>query len=156
VVNHAGREEILVTKVEEILAYKGDEVCTVSPEQTVREALKTMADKNVGALIVLDGDDVVGIVSERDYARKAAAERSPSDEKPVRTIMSGDVVYVRPSHTVEEAMALMTDKHIRHLPVFEGDRLVGLVSIGDLVKASIAEKDFVIEQLESYIRGALR
>ncbi|MDX1527750.1 MAG: CBS domain-containing protein, partial [Gammaproteobacteria bacterium] len=112
-----------------------------------------MAEKGIGALVVLDGDKLVGIVSERDYARKVVLKERASKQTPVGDIMTKDVLYARPDHTVEECLALMTDKRIRHLPVMDGDKLIGMVSIGDLVKAIIAEQKHVIEQLEHYISG---
>lgn len=139
--------------VKGILQTKGNAVWSVGPDTSVYDALSLMAEKNVGALVVLDGDRVVGIVSERDYARKVILKGKSSKELSVKEIMTTSVVCVRPQQTMEECMALMTDKHIRHLPVLEGDRLVGLISIGDVVKALIAEKEFIIGQLESYITG---
>ncbi len=139
--------------VAQLLRAKGHEVLSVSPETTVFAALELMAEKNVGALIVLEGDRVVGIFSERDYARKVILKGKSSRETPVREIMSPRVLYVRPEQTIEECMALMTNKRVRHLPVLEEDRLVGVISIGDVVKAIISEQEFVIEQLQNYITG---
>ena len=116
-------------------------------------ALGVMAEKNVGALLVVEGNRLVGILSERDYARKVILSGKSSKETPVREIMSSHVLYVRPQQTIEDCMALMTDKRVRHLPVFEGEKLLGVVSIGDVVKAIIAEQSFVIEQLQNYIRS---
>jgi CBS domain-containing protein len=139
--------------VRDILRTKGREVWTVRPDATLFEALEKMAEKNVGALVVTKGEDIVGIVSERDYARKVILKGKSSRETRVSEIMTKDTLYVDPDYKVEECMALMTDEHVRHLPVIEKGRIVGIVSIGDVVKAVISEKEFVIEQLEKYIRG---
>jgi CBS domain-containing protein len=139
--------------VTQLLRTKGHEVLSVSPDTRVFAALQLMAEKNVGALLVLEGGQVVGIFSERDYARKVILKGKSSREIPVREIMSSDVLYVRPEQTIEQCMALMTDKRVRHLPVFDGDRLVGVISIGDVVKAVISEQEFMIEQLQNYITG---
>jgi CBS domain-containing protein len=112
-----------------------------------------MARENVGALLVMDAGRVVGMISERDYARKVVLHGLSSPMTKVRAIMTQNVFFVRPEQTVEECMAVMTDKRSRHLPVFDGEKLVGLISIGDLVKASIAEKEFIISQLENYIKA---
>ena len=138
-------------KVSDILRSKGSAVWSVSPTDSVREALAVMAEKGVGALVVLDGDQVVGVLSERDYAREVELKGRTARETPVGEIMTGRVAYVEPENTVEECMAVMTHKRIRHLPVIEGDRLVGLVSIGDVVKTIISHQQFLIEQLEHYI-----
>ncbi len=135
----------------DLLTNKGREVHAVAPDATVYDALALMADKSVGAVIVLEGGKLVGILSERDYARNVILKGKASKETPVRDIMTTRVMYVGPEQTIEECMALMTDKRIRHLPVMRGGELVGLVSIGDIVKAVISEKQFIIEQLETYI-----
>ena len=128
-------------------------VHTIEPAASVYEAVKLMAEKNVGALLVVEHGKVVGIVSERDYARKLVLmERSPKDT-PLGDIMSSPVLYVHPGQTSEECMALMTENRLRHLPVMDGGQLIGLISIGDLVKATISEQQFLIEQLEHYISG---
>lgn len=137
--------------VQDLVGQKGRSVWSVSPDTMVFDALKVMAEKEIGAVLVLDRDRVVGVLSERDYARQVILKGKASKETPVREIMTSRVVYVRPEQTVEECMALMTDKHIRHLPVMEGEKLIGLLSIGDIVKAVISEKQFLIEQLENYI-----
>jgi CBS domain-containing protein len=138
--------------VREVLEAKGRQVWAVSPDATVYEALRLMADKDVGAVLVLDeGEQVMGVLSERDYARQVILKGKTSRETPVREIMTARVAYVRPEHTLDHCMALMTDKRIRHLPVLEGGRLLGLLSIGDVVKAVLHEKQFTIEQLENYI-----
>ena len=139
--------------VRDILRAKGHDVWTISPDATVYEAISRMAEKNVGALVVVERDRVIGIVSERDYARKVILHGKASRDIAVHEIMTSPVYYVRPQQTVEECMMQMTDKHIRHLPVLEEDRLIGVISIGDAVKAIIAEQQFVIRQLEDYITG---
>ena len=128
-------------------------VHTIGPTATVYEAVRLMADKNVGALVVVERGKVVGIVSERDYARKVALMARSSKDTPLREIMSSPVMYVRPDQTSEECMALMTENRLRHLPVMDGGKLAGLISIGDLVKDIISEQKFIIEQLEHYIAG---
>lgn len=137
----------------ELLRVKGHQYWSVTPDTTVFDALKLMAEKNIGVLLVLEGDVLVGLLSERDYARKVILKGKSSKDTPVKEIMSEKVMYVEPKQTVEECMALMTDKRVRHLPVFEGDKLIGLISIGDVVKAIISEQEFIIEQLEHYISG---
>ncbi len=139
--------------IKDLIKSKGDVVFTIDAGDSVYEALKAMAEKGIGALVVIDSGRVAGIVSERDYARNVALKGRVSRETPVRDIMTTPVVCARPNQSVEEAMALVTDKRVRHLPVISDDNLVGLVSIGDLVKATIEEQQFVIEQLESYISG---
>ncbi len=137
--------------VKTLLEGKGQAVLTVSPDASAHDALKLMAERNVGALIVTAEGKAVGVVSERDFARRLfLLERSPR-EVPVKEIMTSPVVYVRPEQTNEECMALMTDKRIRHLPVLDGERLIGVLSIGDLVKDLISEQQFIISQLEHYI-----
>jgi CBS domain-containing protein len=139
--------------VKDILQTKGHEVISITPDTTVYESLTIMADKNVGALVVLDGETVAGIMSERDYARKVILHGKSSRELQVREIMTSRVYYVRPEQNVQECMAQMTDKHVRHLPVIEDDRLVGIISIGDVVKTIMAEQESTIKLLESYITG---
>lgn len=131
--------------VADILEVKGHEVWTVAPDATVYEALQIMADKGIGAVVVLDGDKLVGIMSERDYARKVILLGKASRETSVREIMTDKVVAVFPNTSVDECMAIMTQRRIRHLPVVDQGKLVGLVSIGDVVKAIISEQQFVIE-----------
>jgi len=137
--------------VRDILKQKGLGLCSVRPDSTVYDALKLMAEKNIGAVLVLDGERPVGILSERDYARQVILKGKTSKDTPVREIMTSKVVFVRPEQSIEECMALMTDKRIRHLPVLEESKLIGVVSIGDIVKAVISEKEFLIAQLENYI-----
>lgn len=141
-------------QVWQLLENKGHEVWTIAPDEMVFQALQRMADKDIGALVVLDGNEVVGIFSERDYARKVVLHGKSSTGTPVRQVMSSRVLYVRPDQTLEDCMALMTDKHIRHLPVLDGDRLIGLISIGDVVKALISNQVFIITQLENYITSS--
>ena len=139
--------------VQSLLQAKGYAVWTITPDATVYQALRVMADKNVGALLVLEDGKLAGVISERDYARKVALRGKTSHDTFVRDIMSAGVISVRPDQTVEECMALMTDKHIRHLPVVADGRLMGIISIGDVVKSIITEQGFMIEQLTSYIVG---
>ncbi|HHC07199.1 MAG TPA: CBS domain-containing protein [Actinobacteria bacterium] len=134
-----------------ILARKGGEVVAVRPDDTVFSALEKMAEHNVGAVVVLDGDRLAGIMSERDYARKVILLDRGSKETPVADIMTTEVVTVGPATTVTECMELMTERRIRHLPVLDEGRLVGIVSIGDVVKAVIADQRDLIDQLERYI-----
>ena len=139
--------------VASILRSKGYDIYSVAPDATVFEALKIMAENSVGALLVLEGEKLVGVLSERDYARKVILLGKSSREAKVREIMSEKVLYVHPDRTAEECMAIMINKRVRHLPVLDNDKLIGIISIGDVVKAVIDEKEFVIEQLEEYISG---
>jgi CBS domain-containing protein len=143
-----------MTTIAGILRSKPDQtVYTTTPEATVFEAVQLMAQKNVGALVVMDGEQIVGLVTERDYARKVVLMARTSKETSVRDVMTSRVIGVRPEQTNEECMALMTEKRLRHLPVIEQGKLVGIVSIGDLVKDTISQQKFIIEQLEQYISG---
>lgn len=137
----------------EILSQKGDVVWSISPDQTVLEAIQLMADKNVGALLVTKGEELVGVLSERDYTRKVALKGRSSRDTPVREIITGRVVTVSPEHSVEECMRLMTEHRIRHLPVMEGSKILGVISIGDLVNSIISHQTSAIHQLETYITG---
>jgi CBS domain-containing protein len=137
--------------VKDILGKKGRETWTISPEAKVIEALRVMAEKNVGALVVMESNDIVGIISERDYARKIILKGLQSNDTPVRDIMTTQVYHVHPDTTAEQCLSLITDKHIRHLPVTEQGRLVGLVSIGDIVKAMTSDWQMTIENLENFI-----
>ncbi len=139
--------------LKQLLDAKGGHVYSILPDAKVIEALQLMAKKDVGALLVMEGTRLAGIISERDYARKVILQGKSSQDIAVRDIMTSDVVRVDPSQTVEDCMGLMTQRRIRHLPVCEGDTLVGLVSIGDLVKEVIAEQEQTIKQLESYIHS---
>jgi CBS domain-containing protein len=140
-------------RVKDILRNKGDQVWSISPDATVRDALQEMADRNIGAVLVMDQGHLAGIFSERDYARKLDLRGLRADETPVSEVMTRQVVGVRPDDSVEKCMAIMTDKRIRHLPVVDGGEVAGLVSIGDVVKSIISEQQFLIEQLELYITG---
>lgn len=139
--------------VANILAVKGSDVFRVAPGASVFEALQMLAEKNIGALVVTEGGKLVGIISERDYARKVALVDRTSRDVLVSEIMSSDVKTVAPTASIEECMELMTERHIRHLPVLEDNELVGVISIGDVVKAVIADLAAMVEQLDSYIRG---
>jgi len=139
--------------VSQFLEKKGHDVWWVAPETTVFDALQLMANKKVGALLVLEEDSLVGVFSERDYARKVTLKGKSSKDTPVRDIMSTKIVCVTPNQTTEECMSLMTEKRVRHLPVMDGEKLIGIISIGDVVKAVIADREDVIEQLEHYITG---
>ncbi len=139
--------------VTQLLQGKSRGLCTIGPDARVYDALKLMAEKDIGALLVVERDQLVGILSERDYARKVILQGKSSHDTPVKEIMTERVVCVQPKNTIEECMALMTDKRVRHLPVIENDRLIGVLSIGDLVKETISEQQFMIQQLESYIHS---
>ena len=143
-----------MTNVRQLLQGKGSQIWSVAPEDSVFSALELMAEKNVGALVVLDGDRLAGIFSERDYARKIILLGRASRDTAVREVMSERVVTVGPETTVADCMVAMTEHRIRHLPVVEGERLVGVVSIGDVVKAIMSEQSFLIDQLQNYIQGA--
>jgi CBS domain-containing protein len=140
--------------VRQVLQTKGYEIWAISPDASVYDALKLMADKKIGALLVVDADKPVGIVSERDYARKVVLKGKRSIDTPVKEIMVKEVFSVRPEQPIEECMALMTEKRVRHLPVCDDECLIGIVSIGDVVKAIISQQGFMIEQLERYIEGS--
>ncbi|MBV9788148.1 MAG: CBS domain-containing protein [Chloroflexi bacterium] len=139
--------------IKQLLQTKGNAVWTITPDASVFDAIKLMSDKSVGALPVVDGEKLVGIISERDYARKVILQGRSSRDTPVREIMTTKVYYLRAEQSIEDGMALMTDKRIRHLPVFESERMVGIVSIGDLVREIISQQEFLIGQLENYITG---
>ena len=141
--------------VSDILKIKGHEIWSVAPDSTVLAALELMAEKNIGAVMVLVGQELQGIFSERDYARKIILKGKTSAETLVSEAMTERVAYVGPHNTLEECMALMTEKHFRHLPVMEGNRLLGLISIGDVVKEIISNQKIEIKQLEIYITGLL-
>lgn len=139
--------------VRNLIETKGDTVWSISPSASVYDALTMMAEKKVGALLVIEDGKLAGVISERDYARKIILVGKSSRETLVNDIMSSKVYYVSPDQRIEECMALMTDKSVRHLPVMDGAKLVGVVSIGDVVKALISEQEFIIDQLEQFITG---
>ena len=139
--------------ISEILSQKGGIVWSVPPDATVLEAIQMMADKNVGALLVTKDNNLVGIISERDYTRKVVLKGRSSKDTPVREIISGKIISVSPDHSVEECMRLMTEHRIRHLPVVQGTRILGVISIGDLVNSIISHQTSAIQQLETYITG---
>lgn len=142
-----------MSTVNAILTKKGNEVWSIQPDAPVYEALELMAEKGIGSLLVLKGGQIAGILSERDYARKVILKGKSSKTTPVSEIMTPDVLVISPSHSIDECLGVMTAKKIRHLPVLDGDEIRGLISIGDVVSYIISEKEFVIEQLESYIKG---
>ena len=142
-----------MTTVRQLLDRKGRAIFSVQPQVPVLEAIRAMADHHVGALLVMQGEALAGIVSERDYARKVILCGRSSADTPVRDIMTTAVITVQPDASVQDCMQLMTDRRVRHLPVTEGSRVVGMVSIGDLVKAVIAEQQQQIEQLDNYIHS---
>ena len=139
--------------IKDILATKGYEVYTISPDSTVYEALSLMAEKNVGALVILEGETLVGLISERDYARKIVLKGRLSKDTPVSEIMTRDPVTVTLDHDLEQCMEVMTNERVRHLPVLEQGRLIGIISIGDVVKGIIDHKEFIIQELHKYIKG---
>ncbi|HPC86753.1 MAG TPA: CBS domain-containing protein [Smithellaceae bacterium] len=139
--------------VRDILRTKDGKIQTISPKATVYEALEKMSEKEIGALVVMENKKVVGIISERDYARKIILQGKTSKKTLVKEVMSSHLFSVTPDTTVEDAMVLMTGKHVRHLPVFEKSKFVGIISIGDVLKLIISNKDFLINQLSDYIAG---
>lgn len=139
--------------VRQLLQVKGGDVWAVGPDTSVYDAIKIMADKDIGALIVREGANTIGLISERDYVRNVVLKGRSSQGTSVREIMTPRVVCARPDQTLDECMAVMTDKRVRHLPVMDGNQLHGIISIGDLVKAMIEEQQFIIEQLVHYING---
>ena len=142
-----------MSTIKQILDTKGYAIWSIHPQESVFAAIQQMAEKEVGALVVLEGDAVVGIISERDYARKVVLKGRSSRQTEVRDIMTPDVISVRLHQNVDECMTIVTERRIRHLPVLDSGRLVGIISIGDLVKTIIVEQQFIIEQLEHYIRS---
>ena len=143
----------MTKSIRDVIKAKGSGVHCIGTDATVYQALEVMATNNIGALVVKKKEAIVGILSERDYARKVILQGRSSPSTIVENIMTTDVCYITPDKTVDEGLALMTDKRCRHLPVLEKDEMVGMVSIGDLVKAQVAEKDFIIGQLENYIKS---
>ena len=146
-------ELVKTLTVNQLLTVKGRSVWSIGPDETVYTALQRLADKNIGALLVLDGDRLVGILSERDYARKVVLYGKSSMRTPVHEIMTKKVITISPSHTLGDCMTLMTNSRIRHLPVVAEGVVLGVVSIGDIVKTVISQQEFVIDQLENYIIG---
>jgi CBS domain-containing protein len=142
-----------MTTVKQILNVKGTQVWSIPPDAKIFEALELMAEKGVGALLVMEGEDVVGIVSERDYARKVILLGKSSKEAAIREIMTSKLIVVSSDDNVEECMAIMTNKRVRHLPVMNGNKLVGVISIGDVVKSIISEQGILINHLTNYITG---
>ena len=143
----------MMNTVKSLLKSKGSQVWTVGPRATVYEAIELLGEKNIGALLVMDGDQVCGIFSERDYVRKVALKDRSSKDTEVREIMTKDIIHAELDATINESMALMTDSRIRHLPIFDDTKLVGMISIGDLVKAIMSEQQRTIEQLGEYINS---
>ena len=139
--------------ISEILHQKGNQVWSIDPNTMVFDAIQLMADKNIGALLVTEGSRLVGILTERDYTRKVALKGKSSKQTPVKEILSGQVIHVSPDHTIEECLRLMTDHRVRHLPVLEADRIVGIISIGDLVNWIINAQSSTINLLQTYISG---
>lgn len=142
-----------MTTIRQLLREKGDKIYSVGPDSTVYDAIRKMADENIGSLVVMEGDKIVGIITERHYARNVVLKGRASPATRVRDIMETRVLYAQPDQSVEECMAIMTDRRVRHLPVIEHEKEIGLVSIGDLVKSIISDQKFTIDQLEHFIRG---
>lgn len=142
-----------MNQVRRLLEAKGRHVWTISKDATVFDGLKLMGEKHIGSLVVVEGEQVVGIFTERDYARRVGPHGKRPEETPVAEVMTRDLITVAPNQTVNECMILMTDNHIRHLPVMDQGRLVGIISVGDVVKDVIEELEFHVEQLKSYITG---
>jgi len=142
-----------MTTVEQLLEHKGRDVWSIAPDATVLDAIREFVNRNVGSLVVMEDDRIVGIFTERQYARNVFLQGKASPTTKVRDVMATDVAYVSPEQTVPECMAIMTDKKYRHLPVLKDDKVVGMVSIGDLVESTISDQKFIIEQLEHYIRS---
>jgi CBS domain-containing protein len=142
-----------VTTVRQLIDQKGGKIWSTNPDATVFDAVAKMDEKDIGSLVVMDGDEIVGVITERHYARNVVLKGKTSLATPVRDIMEKHVFIARPEQSVEQCMAVMTEKRVRHLPVVDGDKLVGIISIGDLVKSIIGDQKFMIGQLEHYIRG---
>jgi len=139
--------------VKHLLEQKGRNLWSIDPDATVLDAVAKMAEKDIGSLVVMDGEKLIGIITERHYSRNVILKGKASPTTLVRDIMERNVIHVRPEHSVELCMALMTDKRVRHLPVLEGTKVIGIVSIGDLLKFVISKQEFVIEQLEHYVQS---
>jgi CBS domain-containing protein len=142
-----------MTTVKQLLGKKGHQVFSIQPDDTVYNAIQKMADENIGCLVVMNGEKLVGVITERHYARSVILNGRASSKTPVRAIMETRVIYARPEHSVEECMALMTEKIVRHLPVIDEGKLIGIISVGDLVKSIIGDQKFKIDQLEHYMHG---
>ena len=142
-----------MTTVRQLLDQKGREILSIDPSATVFDAVAKMAEKDVGSLVVMDDDEIVGMITERHYARNVVLKGKTSPATPISDIMEKNVVVVQPEQSVEQCMAIMTDKRIRHLPVVDGEKLIGVISIGDLVKSIVGDQKFTIGQLEHYIHG---
>lgn len=142
-----------MTTIRQLLREKGHKICSVGPESTVYDAIRKMADEDIGSLVAMEGGKIVGIITERHYARNVVLKGRTSPATRVRDIMENEVLYAQPDQSVEECMAIMTDKRVRHLPVIEQGKEIGLVSIGDLVKSIISDQKFIIDQLEHFIQG---
>jgi CBS domain-containing protein len=140
-----------MTTVQRLLETKGHVVWSIAPDASVFEAVQLMAEKGIGALMVVERNQLIGVISERDYAREIVLKDRSSRDTPVSAIMTRRVLYVRSEQTLDECMVLMTERHLRHLPVLDNGRLIGVVSIRDVIKNLISEKEFLIEQLENYI-----
>jgi CBS domain-containing protein len=139
--------------VKHLLREKGGDVWTIGPDETVLDALAKMAEKNIGSLVVMEGEELIGIITERAYSRNVILKGRRSATTPVRDIMERNVIHVRPEQSVESCMALMTKKRVRHLPVLEGKKVIGVISSGDLLKHIISKQKFFIDELEHYIHG---
>ena len=139
--------------VKHLLEHKGRRLWTIDPDATVLAAVAKMAEKDIGSLVVMEGEELLGIITERHYSRSVVLKGKTSPTTLVREIMERNVIHVRPEQSVEHCMALMTNKHVRHLPVLEGKKVIGIISIGDLLKSIISKQEFVIDQLEHYIQG---
>jgi CBS domain-containing protein len=142
-----------MTTVRQLLDQKGGKIWSIHPDATVFDAVAEMAEKDIGSLVVMDGDELVGIITERHYARNVVLKGKTSPATPVRDIMERHVIIARPEQSVEQCMALISEKRVRHLPVLEGEKPIGMVSIGDLVKSIAGDQKFIINQLEHYIHG---
>ena len=142
-----------MTTARQLLDQKGKTIWSIEPDATVFDAVAKMAEKNVGSLLVMDGDKLIGIITERHYARKVVLQGKTSLTIPVRDIMESEVIAVSPEQSVEQCMAIMTEERVRHLPVVQGDKPIGIVSIGDLVKSIISDQKFIIDQLEHFVHG---
>ena len=140
-------------RVKDILAVKGQAIYSIAPDASVYDAMKQMADKGIGALLVMETERLVGVISERDYARKVILLGRSSRSTQVKEIMTSHVLYAQPQQNIDECMAIMTERRVRHLPVVDAGKVIGVISIGDLVKSIITEQKFIIEQLEKYITG---